>query len=498
MNFSEKLDFLMNLTKTSNKELAEALYFSQSYVSKLRRGHRTLNDNVSIEKIGAFLSSRIFLPSQIAELKKTVNWIPLGDKPDNEELKVFLLEMFYFNNIKNTKKMNEILNHLSTQRKIIDNEVKVYSEADLANRCKEISEVENFSYIENKKKFLRFLEEILLTDDIDYSFISSNTDNFGFKNDSEVLKKVEEVLYYILEKNIKLDVIINIANPLIEVFNLTDKSLYILFKKNVNIWYIFEKDDRLTSHLIFGVSGVGIYNCYGLKGSNECDVVMIYDSYNEYKRVETKFLQLITKVDPLAIKYNYISSENQLFYSEILLRDGVSSIISSSPTLYSMPKDLLVELFDNKKYKNLFNIIYNLQDNFIEHIKKDKFVEIIDSSFLEIENNEFESFWGYKYTKEQLIRHLKNILILLREIDNYHLIESDNVDPNLLFHINKKHGILMFYSGDGNAKTEGIFAFSPVVISLIDGYLSTKYTQEEYYYKNKIIKKIEKKIDSLL
>lgn len=132
MNFSEKLDFLMNLTKTSNKELAEALYFSQSYVSKLRRGHRTLNDNVSIEKIGAFLSSRIFLPSQIAELKKTVNWIPLGDKPDNEELKVFLLEMFYFNNIKNTKKMNEILNHLSTQRKIIDNEVKVYSEADLA------------------------------------------------------------------------------------------------------------------------------------------------------------------------------------------------------------------------------------------------------------------------------------------------------------------------------------------------------------------------------
>lgn len=40
MNFAEKLDFLMNITKTSNNALARGLLIDASTISRLRRGIR--------------------------------------------------------------------------------------------------------------------------------------------------------------------------------------------------------------------------------------------------------------------------------------------------------------------------------------------------------------------------------------------------------------------------------------------------------------------------
>jgi transcriptional regulator with XRE-family HTH domain len=43
MNFNEKLDFLMNITKTKNSDLAMYTSLDSSYISRLRRGKRKLS-----------------------------------------------------------------------------------------------------------------------------------------------------------------------------------------------------------------------------------------------------------------------------------------------------------------------------------------------------------------------------------------------------------------------------------------------------------------------
>jgi len=45
MNFNEKLDFLMNITKTKNSDLAMYTSLDSSYISRLRRGKRKLSNN---------------------------------------------------------------------------------------------------------------------------------------------------------------------------------------------------------------------------------------------------------------------------------------------------------------------------------------------------------------------------------------------------------------------------------------------------------------------
>lgn len=92
MTFSEKLDFLMKLTTTTNKELADILFFDSSYISKLRRGYRKTKDIVLIEKISGFFAKKIYLPSQFESLNKFKFWDNLDINMSEEELKILLME----------------------------------------------------------------------------------------------------------------------------------------------------------------------------------------------------------------------------------------------------------------------------------------------------------------------------------------------------------------------------------------------------------------------
>ena len=45
MLFYEKLDFLMNITKTTNSALSLYINFDASHISRLRRGQRNVSKN---------------------------------------------------------------------------------------------------------------------------------------------------------------------------------------------------------------------------------------------------------------------------------------------------------------------------------------------------------------------------------------------------------------------------------------------------------------------
>lgn len=60
MNFAEKLDFLMNITKTSNSSLALATSLDPSYISRLRTGKRLMpKDEHIIHTMAVFLTRQV-------------------------------------------------------------------------------------------------------------------------------------------------------------------------------------------------------------------------------------------------------------------------------------------------------------------------------------------------------------------------------------------------------------------------------------------------------
>lgn len=73
MTFAEKLDFVMNLTKTSNSALAHAVSLDASYISRLRTGKRLMpKDNRMIQGMAAFLARRFTEDYQKKALSDTL------------------------------------------------------------------------------------------------------------------------------------------------------------------------------------------------------------------------------------------------------------------------------------------------------------------------------------------------------------------------------------------------------------------------------------------
>ena len=66
MKFSEKLNFLLNLTNTPNNMLAKHLSLDPSYISRLRRGDRMQTICVP---------SLLFLPKDVPKNISVLHWL---------------------------------------------------------------------------------------------------------------------------------------------------------------------------------------------------------------------------------------------------------------------------------------------------------------------------------------------------------------------------------------------------------------------------------------
>lgn len=72
MDFSSKLNFLMNITQTSNKELAKSIYVDPSLISHLKSGNRKRPHNhqhiVNMAEFFAKKSQAEFQRNAISEM----------------------------------------------------------------------------------------------------------------------------------------------------------------------------------------------------------------------------------------------------------------------------------------------------------------------------------------------------------------------------------------------------------------------------------------------
>ena len=72
-HFSERLDFLMSLTNTSNSALARELSFDASYISRIRNGKRGMPlHQPFVEPAAAYFTERVVEPYQIQAIEQAL------------------------------------------------------------------------------------------------------------------------------------------------------------------------------------------------------------------------------------------------------------------------------------------------------------------------------------------------------------------------------------------------------------------------------------------
>ncbi|NLY37327.1 MAG: hypothetical protein GX046_08860 [Tissierellia bacterium] len=129
MKFYEKLDFLMNITKTTNSSLAMHISLDPSHISRLRRGERRLvPDAEYLIKMSAYfikqsleeyqkivLAERIKVPKEVFDFpdkatEEVYNWLLLESNSETDSVDSFLDE------INKVKKDGLFFNYVDTRQ----------------------------------------------------------------------------------------------------------------------------------------------------------------------------------------------------------------------------------------------------------------------------------------------------------------------------------------------------------------------------------------------
>lgn len=488
MTFSEKLDFLMKLTTTTNKELADILFFDSSYISKLRRGYRKTKDIVLIEKISGFFAKKIYLPSQFESLNKFKFWDNLDINMSEEELKILLMESLFLEKeedvVEKFDEIFEVIKSTSSSLTVkLDSQVK--NTKEIINNNSDMELIANI----NKKRIMSFLDKILLKNDIKNTFFISDTNSMGFENDIEILVKINKVINHIINQKAKVNIILNLSMPIYEMFSIFEKWMPLLFRVNINLWYLQDSEDTVTSRTIFGVEGIGAYTCFGLKDGSNCDSLAIYENFEDYEKLREGFEKKLNRVEPLILKFDLNTPDLHYKFNRKLFEDGYSISVCQYLSMYTMDMEVLEGWALGGNYTRDLDTDRNLQKDFFKYLENNKYVEIVSSSILDYNNYSTKNYWNLKYTEEEYKKHIKNILCILKNYPNYSLVEVKDVQPNTFFHINRNvGGMMIFYDKD----KYGAFFESPGIIKLLNKYIDNKYYRNIEYDRKYMINKLEK------
>lgn len=112
VTFAEKLDFLMNITKTANSALAHAATLDASYISRLRTGKRFMpKDNHMIQGMAIFLARQFKEDYQKRALLDALKLINL---PGDSSLLADEITRWLIQNVENsTQQVGRFLSSLS-------------------------------------------------------------------------------------------------------------------------------------------------------------------------------------------------------------------------------------------------------------------------------------------------------------------------------------------------------------------------------------------------
>lgn len=215
--FSEKLNYLMVITKTTNTELANALNINQSVISRFKLGKREPGKDSDY-----FISIAKYFSHKIYKLNMQNKFSPFMNTCSENKLIISISE--WLKNNENTNNTNMILNSKNKTMYYYGNEGK--QEAVLI--------------------FLKNLENIFSETLYLYS-----DENMNWMLDENFSKKWSSLLVSILKNGNKIIIIHSLSRNYSELVNAVFKWLPLYLTGNIEPYYIPKLRDSITRRSIF-------------------------------------------------------------------------------------------------------------------------------------------------------------------------------------------------------------------------------------------------------
>ena len=425
MPFAEKLSFLMHITETSNKELAAELSVDPSLISLMRTGKRKLSKNpAQVRKMAAFFARRSPAAFQRQALSEMLEQASISPSMPTEALAASLegwlqgerpITDMFLSGFQSLPEQPQDAESLPAPPPTAEGQTLFFYGEAGRQEC--------MSRVMQEIRSMETPGSILTVVDDNLEWLLSNY---------SLTKKIQTWLLESAERGFTFQQIM----PPLNYINRYAESLQFWMPMyatgQTKVYYYPRLRGNLYRHSIIVVPGRCVqYACAVATGSTS-DITMFSTDPKLVAAFEKQFQEHLALCRP-ALFVHRDHREAYPCYQDYFNRRGESIQLINSLSLCSMPRELLErysrELSDSL-WSSTFQLYLDDLPNFERKLEEVPFIDMcrlftveeIRGGRVPVGSSSQDYYGQPWYTLETYGLHLKNILRLMEQYENYHFV----------------------------------------------------------------------------
>jgi hypothetical protein len=472
MQFYEKLDFLMDLTKTSNSVLARHMSFDASYISRLRSGKRMPPRSEDIVKnMAGYFARRC---GDGYRQKAIADMMELSPLPKDAELLADAIALWLLpEKDSNNHKLGKFLNGLSGIRD------RPMPSAGVSEYEKGFPDEELAVYygVEGKRQaVLYFLNEILAQEKQQSLLLFSDEETSWMTGDLAYERQFVTLMLKALAQGHTIKIIHTISRNLDEMLSAISQWMPLYMAGTIEPYYYPKKRDGIFRRSLFiapGMSAV-VSSSVGEETANSVNllfrdptaVASFQEEYLQYLSMCRPLMHIFKSKDRVACLATIAEFEKE--ESNVLLK-------TESLSLMTMPEELFSQMLCRTKQHNTNLLDYHKirNEKFQRLLLSHSVTEIVvlpqpkeaASGKVKMALSDMLDGGAVYYTPDEYLMHLQNVIKLLDTYENYHVhLAKEPVENRYSVYVREDVGAIV-------AKTSQ----PPVVLFMDEGNMAASY-----------------------
>ena len=430
MQFSEKLDFLMNVTNTSNSALALNIKLDPSHISRLRRGERgALKNEACIAAMAAYFSRHCERDYQQRALAETLR---LGAFPAEEGALAALLAKWLISDGKNES--DSIASFLSGFANLRGRQAPTLGSEQLEILPESgKSDTEVFYGINGKRRaVIRFLTEVISREKPQTLLLFSDEATDWMADDHAFAAQWGALMSQFLSKGGQIKIIHTVSRDLDEMLSAIGQWLPLYMTGSIEPYYYPKKRDGVFKRTLFIAPNVAAIVTTSVGNMRDQAANVFLKGKKAVASYEREFLEYLGICRPLMRVFR---QKDEKAYFEALCdlerEPGDAIMRTESLSVLTMPEKALLSIASRVGGLSPdFFACHRERAALLErNIRLNGFTEIISlpepekvaAGELKVSLAGMLAGGPAYYTAEEYAVHLENILELLEKYDKFNV-----------------------------------------------------------------------------
>lgn len=441
MELSDKLNFLIHVAQISNKELAAELCVDRSFISLLRNGKRQLRNQQTIKKMALFFARHCTTEFQRYALAEMLGQVSLrSDMP--AEVLASRLEQWLTGDIDIVGEIAEGITH-TPQKLPLEPEAPVTLQSE--------NQTEFFYGEDGRRNAMYRMMQMMQEMETPTSILIATDDHLEWLlSDYVMTNHLQRELLKAIQRGFTF---YQILPPMNYINRYTDSLRFWLplySTGQMKVYYYPRLRDNLYRHSIIIVPGRYVQFSASIAPGSTSDVTMLSTDPALIDAYTRQYQHHLSLCRPALNVYKKTSEAVSLFRSMFSSCEGEVIQQINTLAINTAPEELLqrcIQESDNSGWKATYRLYLEEIPKFEQKLRTESFIdmsylasadEVRSGTLPIIATSDPENAGTLFYTPETYVLHLKNILRLMEEYENYYFIPFHEIkqDYNLIVNEN--------------------------------------------------------------